>query len=347
MYKCPGCGSALAFSIEKQLWSCDFCRNDYSLGDLTARDEAARADSGVRQSAETLGDELQGYHCRSCGAQILAEKNTAATFCAYCRSPAILPTQLGAVRKPDYILPFKIAKERALEMMIKACRARPFLPSAFRRDLRSGVISGLYVPFWLFSCNARGYLEAEADRVTSWSDSRYHYTKTDTYHVVRDADMDIRHVPIDASLKMDDDMMRAIEPFDYAQMEAFALQYLSGHYADSYDLTPEQAIPQGDGRMDTAVRDVMTGMTGGYTSVRRRRLDVYKRNTAMAYAMLPVWTFQYRYKNKDYAFSINGQTGKINGKLPISPGRVTAWLAALLVVIIPLAFLFASGGGMA
>lgn len=343
-YQCPGCGSALAFSIEKQLWACEFCRNEYSLGDLTANDEAARANSGVWQSSATLGDEVQGYRCRSCGAQILAEKNTAATFCAYCRSPAILPEQLGEIRRPDYILPFKIAKERALEMMLKACRARPFLPGAFRRDMRTGVISGLYVPFWLFSCDARGYLEAEADRVKTWSDSRYRYRKTDTYHVVRDAEMDVRHVPIDSSLKMDDAMMRAIEPFDYGQLAPFALEYLSGHYADSYDLTPEQAIPQGEGRMNDAVRDVMSGMTGTYTSVRRRRLDVYKRDSSMAYAMMPVWTFLYRYKEKDYAFFINGQSGKINGKLPISALRVTLWLAALLAFALPLAFLIATGG---
>ncbi|MDR1736890.1 MAG: hypothetical protein LBR85_08510 [Oscillospiraceae bacterium] len=336
-YKCPSCGAALEFSIEKQQWACDFCGNVFSLGDLVGG-EAERSEH-VHEDAGVFGGEVTGFRCQSCGAEIIAEKNTAATFCAYCRSPAIIPSQLGEVRKPNYILPFKISKDNAIEIMLNKCKRRPLLPLAFRRDIRQGVISGLYVPFWLFSCDARGFIEAEGDIITRWSDSHFRYTKIDTFLIVRDTDMHVSRVPIDASDKMDDAMMHAIEPYDYGHLEPFAMQYLSGHYANSYDMTPNEAIPIGDMRMDRAVVNVVEGMARkGYTVFRRRRLDIYKRNTVMHYAMMPVWTFVGKFREKDYVFSINGQTGKVSGKLPVSPGRVAAWLSGAFVVFTGLAF---------
>ena len=339
-YKCPGCGSVLEFSIETQNWACSHCQNEYNLGDLAAKEEASHTGGPVLRHEEMIGDGARAFRCQSCGAEIITDANTAATFCSYCRSSAVIPQQLGRARKPDFILPFQLAKQKAVGLMLDAVKLRPFLPGQFRRDLRDGVMTGLYVPFWLFSCHARGYLEAEGDRVTTWSDSEYRYRKVDTYHVVRDADMAIDRVPIDASDKMDDRRMQSIEPFDYSQLKPFALQYLSGHYADSYDMTPEAAVPLGQRRMDDAVKDKVRGMCTGYSALRTRRLDVYRRDEAMDYAMLPVWTFVYKYKDKDYSFALNGQSGKINGKLPVSAARVLAWLAASLAFGAGVAMIF-------
>ena len=40
------------------------------------------------------------------------------------------------------------------------------------------------------------------------------------------------------------------------------------------------------------------------------------------YAMLPVWLFTYKYKDKDYTFMVNGQTGKVVGEPPVSKLKV-------------------------
>ena len=41
-------------------------------------------------------------------------------------------------------------------------------------------------------------------------------------------------------------------------------------------------------------------------------------NLNAKYAMLPVWLLNVTYKGKEYLYAINGETGKIVGKLPIS-----------------------------
>lgn len=49
----------------------------------------------------------------------------------------------------------------------------------------------------------------------------------------------------------------------------------------------------------------------------------------MQYALLPVWMLHTKWKGKDYLFSMNGQTGKLTGDLPISWGRFWAYFAGI------------------
>ena len=44
---------------------------------------------------------------------------------------------------------------------------------------------------------------------------------------------------------------------------------------------------------------------------------------------MPVWILNYNYKGKIHTFAMNGQTGKIVGKLPKSFGKIAAWFGGI------------------
>ena len=44
---------------------------------------------------------------------------------------------------------------------------------------------------------------------------------------------------------------------------------------------------------------------------------------------MPVWLLNYNYKGKMYTFAMNGQTGKVVGKLPRSGGKIAAWFGGI------------------
>jgi hypothetical protein len=48
---------------------------------------------------------------------------------------------------------------------------------------------------------------------------------------------------------------------------------------------------------------------------------------------MPVWQYVYQYKNKDYPFYVNGETGKIIGTVPLSKGKVWAYSLTLWVLL--------------
>ena len=73
----------------------------------------------------------------------------------------------------------------------------------------------------------------------------------------------------------------------------------------------------------------MKGSYAGYHSVRTRHNNVTESNRTVHYGLLPVWKYIYTYKEKEYPFYVNGQTGKIVGTAPISKGKVWAYAGTL------------------
>ena len=47
-----------------------------------------------------------------------------------------------------------------------------------------------------------------------------------------------------------------------------------------------------------------------------------------------------RWKEKDFLFAMNGQTGKLIGDLPVDKGRVAAWFAGISIPLMILTALF-------
>ena len=67
------------------------------------------------------------------------------------------------------------------------------------------------------------------------------------------------------------------------------------------------------------------------------------RNITYKYLMLPVWMSSFVYKGKVYQFMVNGRTGKVSGKAPISPLRVAIAILIGIAVIGLLAVLVMGG----
>ena len=53
------------------------------------------------------------------------------------------------------------------------------------------------------------------------------------------------------------------------------------------------------------------------------------RESGMKYALLPVWMLSTRWKDQNFLFAMNGQTGKLVGDLPVDKGKYLAWFAGI------------------
>ena len=67
----------------------------------------------------------------------------------------------------------------------------------------------------------------------------------------------------------------------------------------------------------------------GYNAVKTIQQDVRVKDSRTMYGLLPVWKYIYRYKEQDYPFYVNGQTGKIVGTAPFSNGRFMVYVGTL------------------
>ena len=73
----------------------------------------------------------------------------------------------------------------------------------------------------------------------------------------------------------------------------------------------------------------MRSSVTGYSTCVTEEEHIRIRRGKVQYAMLPVWMLHTKWKGKDYLFSMNGQTGKLTGDLPVSWGRFWAYFAGI------------------
>lgn len=335
-YKCPCCNAGLSFSGDAQKLTCEYCDNTFEIDAVKAFNETETAGEEFHweeqpQKAWTEAERsaIQGFVCPSCGGQILTDTTTAATFCPYCGNPTIMPERLSQTLKPDAVLPFQTTKEDAQEAFLKLCKGKPLLPRFFTKEQQLEKITGMYVPFWLYDCSGDFSGSYKATRVHTWSDSRYHYTKTEHYMLKRAAGAAFERIPMDASTKMDDTFMESIEPFDYGKLTDFDTAFLSGYLADKYDVPSEHGEPRIRERVDNAIEELLQNTLVGYATVVPTSRHLQVNHSKAKYVLLPVWMLNTNYRGKRYTFAMNGQTGKMTGSLPVCPKRSALWFTGI------------------
>jgi DNA-directed RNA polymerase subunit RPC12/RpoP len=331
-YKCPNCSGAVKFDSGIQKMKCPYCDTEFEIAaladyqnrlSLPEKDnfeiDASKAVSTWDES--DLGD-LSTGSCPSCGAELIGDKNTIATVCPCCGNTQIMQKRVQGLLKPEYVIPFQLDKKAAKEALIKFYQGKKLLPNFFKTENHVNNIQGLYVPFWLFDAKARGSVSFKATRVIGWRDSKYNYTKTDFYSVQREGNLGFEKISVDGSEKMDDDYMDSIEPFDYGKLKDFQTAYLSGYLAEKYDVSVDACKERAVKRIKKSVESQFRASVQGYATVTKERSSVNVEDGKAAYSLFPVWVLNSKYKNENYQFIMNGQSGLIAGKLPIDKGKI-------------------------
>ncbi len=342
-YKCPGCGADMVFDAESGMLSCDSCGKsmnveEYPVADFETFEEIT--------SSTLFGDnEASQYMCKNCGAVLITDTDTTATTCSFCGSPMILADRLSGQMAPAKVIPFKISKEQAQQAFRKWCKGGLLTPKGFMSAERIKSITGMYVPFWLYDLNGRGEAEADCTRVRTFESGDYIYTETKHYRVYRKVDLDFLKIPADASEKMNDDLMDRLEPFDYGELKDFHTPYLAGYIAEKYNYTDKDLFSRVKDRVEHYVSDYIRSTIHGYSTTffTREWVDVKQRNAI--YTLLPVWMICYDYKQSEHIFAMNGQTGKVVGKPPLSKGKIAAWFTGITAFVFAVLELITIIGG--
>lgn len=334
-YKCPCCAGAILFDSSIQKMKCPYCDTEFEMDALKAYDQNLKnTDQEDNMKWETKAgtkwqeDETDGmrvYVCKSCGGEIVVDKNTAATSCPYCDNPIIMLGQFTGNLKPDYVIPFKLDKKAAKEGFMNHLKKKLLLPKVFKDQNHIDEIKGIYVPFWLFDANSHANIRYRATRVHTWSDSKYTYTATSFYSIYREGDIGFEKVPVDGSSKMPDDLMESIEPFKFNDAVDFQTAYLAGYLADKYDVDVDQSIDRANARIKKSTEEAFKSTVKGYATVITENSNIQLSNGITKYALYPVWILNTSWNNARYTFAMNGQTGKFVGNLPIDKTKAILW----------------------
>ncbi len=351
--KCPACGAPILYKPNLKKWKCDYCKSEFTLEEMKKYNNASNEKNNIKEEVKTKiqkekdNTNYYEYNCKDCGAKIIADENTAATFCVYCGNTAILKEKLSGKFAPDMIIPFKNEKEKAIEAFKSLNKGRPLMPNFFNDEKNIEKIKGVYIPFWLYDVKVNGELDATSTTSTTWTVGDTVYTKTDTYRLEREGEMSFNKIPVDGSTRFDNDIMNTIEPFNYSELEEYNHAYLSGFLAEKYDVDEETSFKDAEERSLNSARDTIKDDMGmGIKTIVNDTLASTKLLTK--YVLLPVWMINVKYKDKFYTFAMNGQTGEFVGNIPVDKkkafiyGILTFVITFILVVLI--SYIFYKGG---
>ena len=322
-YNCPGCGADMAYDPATEKLLCSHCGHSEEI---------------VKDSEEDLAAAMRGegivyeYHCPNCGSVLVTDEKTSSVTCEYCEAPLVLSDRLLGSYRPGKIIPFRVDKKAARAAFKKWCHNGWFAPGAFMKAENIKRLHGTYVPYWLFNVHARGAVSGTATKVHVSRRGDTEYTTTSFFRVYREGEMDFANVPHDASERLPDDVMARLEPYNFADTKTFAMPYLAGFDSSQYDYEDGQLYPAVKERLTGGVIGQLRQTLPAYTTVQLTTQNVDFMDLGNEYTLLPVWSLSTVYKGKEYRFMMNGQTGRVVGRSPLSAGKI-AILGSIISVI--------------
>lgn len=321
IFKCRNCGGNVIYSPEKRTMYCPFCDSI----DSEQRTEERASDIKI---------------CPNCSGEVPVQEHTSAAQCPYCDSYIIFNERVEGQYAPDYIIPFRHGKEAVKKLMRDKFSKCTFAPTDFLSEVRLNSMVGEYIPFWLYDYDTHYVYHGEGRRVRSWTTGDTHYTETSFYDIYREMDINFDRIPADASLKMPDNIMDLLEPYDYSGLTEWKPEYMSGFQGEKYNMTADLIESRARAKMEQSAGRLAKETVSGYSSVTDTVRNLTVQDKRENYGLLPVWVYHYQYKGQEYPFYINGQTAKIVGKTPISGKKVLLYSATLWACLTAILQLF-------
>ena len=326
MYECPNCGSNLKFDIATQQMLCHYCN--------TAVDPYSIQNN--QDVEDNHAYDVTVFSCSQCGAELLSEDTTAATFCSFCGSTAILNSRVGKGCRPVHIIPFSKTKEDCKASYARMMRRDVFAPKELKNPEYIEKFRGIYMPYWVYSFEKKEKITFHGSQSRQKGD----YLVTKHFDIVSEVDASYEGISYDAAASFSDDLSGAIAPYDMKAGKPFTPSFLSGFYADTGDV--DRRVYESDAR-DLVTEDGFDKLANDRVCSRYHVKDqsnasflknaLRSKCTAAESAMFPVWFLSYRKGDRVAYAVVNGQTGKAAADLPVDRKK---YVIGSLLLAIPL-----------
>lgn len=342
--KCPSCGSTMVFDPDTQSLKCEHCG---TTGEINKNFEVVEHDieRGFDEAQKWSPDEQVTYKCSNCGAVVVLSIDEEASVCPFCKATHIAKEDAFEGIRPHMVIPFQFGRDKAVEYSKKWARSRLFAPKKFKKSIEVEEMNGIYEPCFTFdSMTFSTYNGRVGDRKTRVVGSGKN-RRTVTY-------IDYRYVNGTHSAFFDDVMIASnknftqkdvnnLSPFKRECACVYEKQYLSGFMADSYQKSLQDCWGDAKKNIDSQVRGQIKNKLHcdviDYLNVATTHTNV-----TFKYILVPVYSLVYRFKKKNYTVKVNGSTGKVKGKTPISAIRVVIAVLLGLGLSALLCWLFAN-----
>ena len=334
--KCENCGSNLIYNPQLGKLFCSHCDSTIDVQIFQA-EEKDIFDAFENEKGSWDRDNVELLRCENCGAKTVFNGNESAKTCPFCGAAHVKKIDELVGLKPNAVLPFKLTLEKAVENSVRWAKRRFFAPKKFKKNINTEHVKGIYVPTFTFDSNTNSIYDGRIGDVRTRRVGSGKNARTETYVVWRYISGTFCHrfndLLVTAGSKFDQKNIDKIAPFDTDNSKVYNEEFLLGYGAYHYDYSVKDCWGRAKDIMDSRLK---RAILSHYSYDRLSYLNVSTKhhNVSYKYVMLPVYVGNYKYKKKYYNFYVNGETGKIGGKTPLSLLKIllTALLGVTAVV---------------
>ncbi len=337
--KCDMCGGTMDFDPLTGGLLCPYCGHTKAIEPLEESGTVLEKDFTSAEFTENCdwGVAKKTVICKSCGGESIYDALETAGECPYCGSNQVMEAKDVNTLAPDGVCVFKIDQKTAADKFSSWIKKRFFCPKEAKENAKPKSFKGLYLPYWTFDSDTTTRYSGEygIDR-TETNSKGEHITRTDWYKTSGEYSEFIDDQPVTATNRYDVSILKGLEPFNTTESLHYKPEYVAGFVSERYSIGLKDAWEKAKNFIKTRLNSHITDKikTENHAdSVSSLKLTTTYDNIKYKYLMLPVWISSFTYKGKLYQFMVNGQTGRVAGKTPVSALKVALTVLAGLAVL--------------
>jgi len=343
-FTCNSCGAPLRYSPTTASLQCEFCSTTQVINHSNKRIEEYDFKSALNFLDKNSSQEInKNITCNKCAASFQLTPYSISSNCPYCNTPAI--TNFIKEITPKSLLPFELTHDKAREKFKKWIGSLWFAPSKLKDYIEGNEnLQGYYLPHWTYDSDTQTYYQGQKgviyyvmvertviiegrQRRVKQREARINWSPVrGTVHKSFD------DITIGASKTISHSILNNLTPWDTTELIPFDERYLAGFEAEEYTIGLDNAFEYAKMKMSHIIQNDIRRDIGGD----KQRIDTMQTtysHTTYKNVLFPIWTAQFRWKEKEYNYAINAQTGKIVGKRPYSTLKITLLVIFILLVL--------------
>ncbi|MBQ7977873.1 MAG: hypothetical protein IJ301_04745 [Clostridia bacterium] len=332
-FKCPNCGGEAEFDAKEQKMRCLYCS---SMFDVESDSTVSEQELGDLLSNAKVWKEAEVYQCQMCGAKEILDKQEVALSCPFCGTSNVVKIEELPGLKPQGIVPFKIDREKAGVIAQNWMKRSHYAPRAFKKSAKPENIAGIYNPVFTFDTETRNsYTGTLGKNYTSTRIVNGHvqtYTQTRYFKISGSQNVNFDDFPVQASSNMTNDTIRQLAPFPTNDAPTYKTEYLRGYSASTYNKDGNQCWSECQTMMKQEIENAILKKYD-YDVKQSMNVTTSFLKQKYKYVLVPVYVGHCKYRNKVYNFYINGSTGKVTGKTPLSVFKVCMTVLFWILII--------------
>lgn len=301
---------------------CGRCRESLDEGDRFCPSCGGEAPDEEHEPADRVTVRL--FECAGCGAALLWELEAQGLRCAFCGQTRLEEKGLPRIPAPRLIVPFRIDREQAAALCRTWLERGFFRPGGLRRPSRGMEMRGVYLPYWQLSIDGHAYWTADSNHVPPGARAEWapHFGE----HAGRYAG------PLLSASGVLRPFIHAGDAWDLSQASPWVPGALRGHPAEAFSVPRKRLRHFALMGIEQRLREDCETQVPG-SELRGLKINPLYTRAHASPVLMPAWIAASEYRGRTYYFVVNGQSGKVQGSTPVSPWRVLALVALILLVL--------------